>query len=535
LKTLKVKFLPWLVILVLTVTTVMGCNKNEKPKILGSDLPYPISNNADRSHKKVILLIVDSLMHDALESRIKKGTLPALEFLKNQGTYIPRLISPFPTMSVVIESTILTGTYSHQHKIPGLVWVNLDEGRTVNYGSGNRAILDTGISRFTEDALYHLNQTHLNRQVRTLHEELNERGFTTGSINTLIYRGSYRHKLQIPDFISNTLNLQGTYNVLAPRFFAFGLLANPVSQSLNLPDNPWFQNMGVNDDYSLKMLKHLIKTKQLPDFTIAYLPNMDKEVHKYGSNYHKELERVDRRLQEVVQQFGSWDKALEECIFIILGDHGQSDIGPAPVENFIDLRALYNGFQIASADQIQSGDDVAFAINERMAFIYPLDLKHRSINDWVKPLLHDSRIDVIAWKGDNGYIEVAQGGTEKGLRFRQGTWKDEFNQSWEWRGDADVLDLKKDKNGKIGYGEFPDGLQRVWSALHAQSEPMIVVNAKPKYQFIGKAVPTHLRGGAHGGLSAKDTYAAMIIAGTDQKPRYDRMVDLKEFILRLFQ
>jgi hypothetical protein len=43
-----------------------------------------------------------------------------------------------PSMSVTIDSSLLTGTYPDQHKIPGLNWYDEQEKRIVNYGTGFR-------------------------------------------------------------------------------------------------------------------------------------------------------------------------------------------------------------------------------------------------------------------------------------------------------------------------------------------------------------------------------------------------------------
>ncbi|MDI5789725.1 alkaline phosphatase family protein [Bacillus licheniformis] len=48
------------------------------------------------------------------------------------------MASAYPTMSVAIDSTLLTGTYPNIHRVPGLVWYNQAEQRIVNYGSDKK-------------------------------------------------------------------------------------------------------------------------------------------------------------------------------------------------------------------------------------------------------------------------------------------------------------------------------------------------------------------------------------------------------------
>lgn len=535
------KCLLWTFVILFVLLTVIGCNRGDRSRVLGADLPYPILPSAQPPQKKVVLIVVDSMMNEALLSRMEKGTLPALQFLKSQGTYIPKLVSTFPNMSVVVESSILTGVYPHEHGIPGLVWMDDKENRVVNYGSGAQAVIENGLPHFAEDALYHLNQTHLSPDVKTLHEELNERGYTTGSINSLVYRGNYVHNLDVPDIASNAFDLPNGYTVMAPRLFTFGSLANPFRESLDLPDNMLFQQMGFNDKYPIEVLKHIVRTNQLPDFTVAFLPNMDKKIHKHGPNYNKELERFDIEMRGLLSAFGTWEEALNQCVFIVMGDHGQSAIGPVKDEHLIDLDSIFSHMKIANGGVVSTEDEVAYAVNERMAFVYPLKDRMNadadSLTSWVEPLLKDERIDVIAWRSEDGYIEVARGGTDQKLRFRKnGEWTDLYNQRWEWKGDIELLDINvsKGENKRIIYGKYPDVLQQLWSIAQSHTQPTVIISAKESHQFFDEGAPSHLEGGGHGSLLGKDTYAAMIIAGTKEKPRYPRIVDIKEFVLRLF-
>lgn len=75
--------------------------------------------------KPIILLNIDSLMAQSLEIAIQTGRAPALEFLIEKGTYYPNVVSAFPTMSVTIDSTVLTGTYADKHKISALNWYDV--------------------------------------------------------------------------------------------------------------------------------------------------------------------------------------------------------------------------------------------------------------------------------------------------------------------------------------------------------------------------------------------------------------------------
>ena len=55
-------------------------------------------------------------MSEPLLKAVKEGKSPAFSFLINNGKLNLKVISSYPTMSVSIDSTFLTGTYTDQHK-----------------------------------------------------------------------------------------------------------------------------------------------------------------------------------------------------------------------------------------------------------------------------------------------------------------------------------------------------------------------------------------------------------------------------------
>ena len=97
----------------------------------------------DSPNKPVILIAIDSLMNEPLQKAIQENKAPAFSFLINNGYFDPEIISSYPTMSVTIDSTLLTGTYANQHKIPGLIWFKENENRMISYGS---ALVKCGIT-----------------------------------------------------------------------------------------------------------------------------------------------------------------------------------------------------------------------------------------------------------------------------------------------------------------------------------------------------------------------------------------------------
>ncbi|MFP3803207.1 alkaline phosphatase family protein, partial [Paraburkholderia sp. SIMBA_027] len=79
------------------------------------------------------------------------GKAPAFEFLIENGQFYPNVISSYPTMSVTIDSSLLTGAFADEHHIPGLIWFNEQAKRIVSYGSGPTEIWNTGVRNVVQD------------------------------------------------------------------------------------------------------------------------------------------------------------------------------------------------------------------------------------------------------------------------------------------------------------------------------------------------------------------------------------------------
>ncbi|MEK4801117.1 alkaline phosphatase family protein [Oceanobacillus sp. FSL K6-0118] len=122
--------------------------------------------------KPVILLNIDSLMPQALEVAAQTGRAPALQYLMENGTYFSDMVTSFPAMSVTIDSSLLTGTYADQHRIPGLHWFDTRNKEFINYGTGFRETFRIGMRRSIHNMLYRLNHEHLSNDVTTIYEDL---------------------------------------------------------------------------------------------------------------------------------------------------------------------------------------------------------------------------------------------------------------------------------------------------------------------------------------------------------------------------
>ena len=243
--------------------------------------------------KPVIMVTVDSLMTEPLKKAIQDGKAPAFSFLVNKGMLYPDFISSYPTMSVTIDSTVLTGTYANKHKIPGLIWFKEDENRMISYGSGISEMWHNGLKNVAIDSVIRYNQQHLSKDVQTIHEVLANRQLQSASINGLLFRGNVQHQMNVPKLISLVNLLPEDLEMNGPTLLSLGALSqyNPKNDRHKLA----WDRLGSNNDFTVNELKFLIQQNQLPSFTLAYLPDADAELHKNGPN---DLKAIEKRMKE---------------------------------------------------------------------------------------------------------------------------------------------------------------------------------------------------------------------------------------------
>ncbi|MEB3102292.1 alkaline phosphatase family protein [Ferviditalea candida] len=483
--------------------------------------------------KKVILLLVDSLMSHVLDNCIRDRTVPAFQFLISKGRYWPDCVTVFPTMTASVDSSLLTGEYPDVHRIPGLIWYEPTEKKIVNYINGWKCVQKLGVANCVEHVLHNLNEQHLSPEVTTIFEELEQQGLTSASINAIVHRASKKHKVRLPFFPDMITGFRFHNEVTGPEIMTLGaLLDTEIEAGIPKTVQSAMQRYGINDDYAITAVRKLIESGRQPDFTLVYLPDNDHEVHKKNPEHAEEsLVKVDRKLQTILNAFDSWEEAVERCVFIAISDHGQTRIGKSKEYN-IDLDFLLEGYKVLQLDEQENdGHELVVCNNERMAYLYPLKLE--KMQEIIRTLQRETKIDLIAWKQDRGVI-VRESGSGKELSFIPGgDMFDVYGRAWTVEGSLEVLDLKLER-GTIHFADYPDALSRLYGALYSQDTPVIAVTARPRYEFKSRYFPLHLNGGSHGSLHKFDSVIPLIITGTNMPIKEPtRLVDIKEIVLNL--
>ncbi|MDV2582946.1 alkaline phosphatase family protein [Alkalibacillus haloalkaliphilus] len=514
-------------LIVLFSLTISSCQSDT-----AENEEYQEQVDSSFSDKKVVMVMIDSIMDHTLNHVIEEGDAPALQFLKENGQYYPDLIAPVPSMSVTIESTILTGEMPDQHHVPGLAWYDAEADRIVNYGTTWQFWLKNDFTASTYDVLYRLNNEHLNKDVTTIFEDLDEEGLTSASINLVVYRGNHSHQLKVPLFLDEVTDLPETVETKGPNVLALGRVTKPeiIEDDDNLSDS-LIKRIGFQDEYSMEVAQQLIEQDDQPDFTFIFFPENDRETHKEGPSYTGGVVDADQYLQDILNSYDSWEQAIEENIFIVFGDHGQDQMLEKEEDIAIDLENLYAEYSLSKLGEPVSQGEVAFGINQRSAYVY--DVQNAGLlPELAEHSLQDSRIDFAAWQeGDE--VHVISPDIEGSLQFNvKGEWVDRYDQSWSIEGNEQILDLYMSGN-EVVYSDYPDVLNHLITALNSHDTPKIMLAAKPGHSFRAEGITIHEAGGEHGGLHKHDILASMIVTGTNQTPEYLRMVDFKEYILSL--
>ncbi|MGP4071873.1 alkaline phosphatase family protein [Piscibacillus sp. B03] len=476
--------------------------------------------------KPIILLNIDSLMSEPLIQSIQSGKAPALKFLLEQGRFLPEVVSSFPTMSVTIDSTLLTGTYADEHQVPALNWFDVESQRLINYGTGLRETIAVGFSRSVLNMFNRLNNIDLNSNTATLFEEIQKVEKKSAAINSFVYRGPKRTILTVPKLLRLFTNIGDQLTTLAPDYLSIGAF-----KSLRKTTFAPFL-IGGNRKFAGRELRFLIKNNLLPDFTFCIFQDMDARVHNLGPFDFNGIKNIDKEIQKTLNLYGSWQEAIEKCIWLIMGDNGQSTTSWNFKDVEINLNHLLSKYRIHQINKpVQDKDQLVLAVNQRMAYIYLLD-ENLDYNQVADTLKDDSRIDIIAWKEDEG-IKVISGQHHGEMSFKPGEmFKDEYNAKWDIKGNYNILNINVEEN-YIYYNDYPDALARLYGALNSHKGRFIVINAKPGCEFLAKKTPIHIGGACHGSLHKQDSSIPLVITGTREVPTYARLVDMKEFILTL--
>jgi predicted AlkP superfamily pyrophosphatase or phosphodiesterase len=422
-----------------------------------------------------------------LERGLEEARLPALGLLHEAGTYLQGTTT-FPSVTPVCLTSIATGAHSDVHGIPHLVWFHREERRVVEYGSSFAAVRAAGTRRSLRDSIFGLTHEHLASDALTVFEALEDEGFDCGAINFTCYRGRTRHALKLPVPAGRNRWYDAAWG--PRRFFFFNLYESDATGApLAIRSRP----EGSVDAYAATIGRWLV-TRDGFDFLVFYLPDYDYASHIVGPDSAlAALERADTSIGELMAAAGGPEEFLDRYAIIVCSDHGQTAIDRVArlTDSFADLR-VYTGRRGGEL----AGAEVVVTASNRSGMVYALD--GRDPRELAERLDGADGVDLAVFL-EEGEAVVRREGAE--LRFAAD------GGGWRLSGDESLFDPRK----------YPNGLERVWCAVHCRNAGEVVVSAAPGWEFADLGGRHHAGGGSHGSLLAGDSTVPIIAAGFDDE------------------
>ena len=475
--------------------------------------------------KKLVLTYVDSLRTDMLERAVAEGRAPTFAALLERGVLVPDCVSSFPSVTPVACAEMVTGRGAEQHWISGMNWYHRLEQRYVEYGSSLEASRSFGVFRTLYDLVYNMNLAHLNPEVKTLFERLDDAGARTACTPFLIYRGRHRHQVSLEGLLRRAVEatrLKFRHHTWGPGELFYGDLYASREVSCRPSSIP-----GSRDGYSACCAAELAK-RDLADFLLFSLPDNDHYSHRHGPQESVEsIAKADRCFEKLTEATGGLDAFLGEYALILLADHAQT-----PVHRGLALAQLLGRewTVLQPSEARPESAQLAVSPTGRAAHIYLLEGEGEPAEPWaVKRALSEIEgVDLVCrLEGpdreplrregsgvaiEGGAVAVVERAGEQ-IRFRpSGPVVDLRGASWEIEGELAALKARLE-DGRLRSEAYPDPLARVWSALTAPNAGDFVLSLSPGFEAVDWGGVTHAGGGSHGSLHAGDSLGPLLFVG----------------------
>ena len=475
--------------------------------------------------KKLVLTYVDSLRTDMLQRAVEEGRAPNFEALLQRGTLIPDCVSSFPSVTPVACAEMVTGAAADRHWISGMNWYHRLERRYVEYGSSLEATRTVGVFRALYDLVYNMNLSHLNPDLDTLFERLDDAGEKTACTPFLIYRGRHRHQVSLDGLLRRAVDatqLKFRHHTWGPRELFYGDLyasREVPCRSTSIPGN--------RDGYSGCCAAELAKDDAF-DFLLFSLPDNDNYSHRHGPEASVEsIAKADHAFSVLVEAGGGIDAFLDEHAVILLADHAQT-----PVRQGLPLAELLaREWRVLKPSEDRPEEaQLAVSPTGRAAHVYLLDggnelADHRDVG---RRLAETDGIDLVCWLEDRAGtpllrqgagIAEADGATAvverngRRLRFGPGTGVEDLRGlRWDFEGELETLEAKV-TGDRLHSEEYPDPFARLFSALTAPHAGDFIVSLTPGYEALDWGGISHAGGGSHGALHRDDSLGPLLFVG----------------------
>jgi hypothetical protein len=346
------------------------------------------------------------------------------------------------------------------------VWYHREERRLVEYGSSFAAMRAAGARRTMRDAIFEMNQRHLNPEATTIFEALEDAGLTAAAVNTACYRGRTRYRPSVPGLVPPVHGPK--------RFFYYGLFeSDPTGAPMAIRNRA----AGSIDAYAAAVGRWLV-TRDGFDFLFFYLPDYDFASHAFGpSGAHEALARSDQAVAALVEAAGGLDAFLERYDVVLCSDHGQT-----PVERPFRLEQALANFRLLRPIARRDDAELAVTASNRAGMVYVLPEAAVEPRAIAERLAAEEALDVVMFR--EGEDAVA-------LR------------------DGEELTLASEDEGWRG---------RAWHALANPNAGDVIVSPAAGVELADLGGRHHAGGGSHGSLLDGDSVVPMLVVGDATPP-----------------
>ena len=486
-------------------------------------------NQTVKKGHKVILWILDGCNVNAFLQVAQ--TNPNLKTLYEEG-YYAECVTIFLSTTPAAHSSILTGCYPSETRVPAFDWVNVEKPRwyegcfdlifkkndssseTRNYIRSSPEIkfyqddnLGNQIKRLQnfiadlEDALK-LNTEYLSSKVNTIFETLKDK--YTVSVKEWIHRGAddfFRVTLMavLVELVSEKIIDRETIQAELEELVSEKIIDRETIQAV------LEMSVGV-DAFIQTVLEELVSTRKrkLPDLMVYWEYSTDLISHNHGPSSTELRESIDKSINKLAATLKFYEKQKEQPFIIITADHSQSNVSDFStlIQDF--KQDMENqGYQIAgredrSNQNIIDKADIIVANNERAVLYYAFNGKKskqatkKAIIDYLKSR-SKTDVDLILYKDNEGQIQVIQPPNIQPKTIDQ------------------FIITSNNKN------DFPDAKERIQGLLNGDNWGDVVVSIKEGYSLHPSRNPEADRNepiqGDHGGLNKNDSIVPLLIWG----------------------
>lgn len=487
--------------------------------------------------RPVHFIIIDSWVARTVARELAAGRLPALAHLVHHGQLDLACTTIFPSVTPACLTALATGVGPDLNHITGVLWYNRPPDRYVHYWPYPQSLLWGTIEHVVGDFFIGLNGEHLSRGIQTVFELLEAAGVPSACVNFPISRAPYLHRTEVPGFIRRLGKLPADLALPGPRFMRHGDMIRgdrPRSKG-------FWRKYGFNDEMSALHSADLIREAR-PAFMLTYFNENDLRTHHHGPDkIGWSLVRVDAELGRMMDAYGSWEAAVQEARWMVVGDHAQSNTYPLRPGHAVNVFKAFPKHRIAPlrwGGLRERGFDFAVGPNDRMCYFYFPEGAERCVEEVLEVVSGWRAVDQVFWlEGET--FHAYRRATGEALRWRR-AWPtsegrrgtrivDAWGQRWQVEGSLGAVGAWLDGDA-LRYGDYPNALERVTSALSVPGGGSMVLTAALGYEFTS-GFP--MGQGNHGSLHGLDSYVPLVTVGLPA-PARPRITDLVGVVLDAF-